>query len=132
MFTSFKDLDYSQLSHKTSLIKYLVCQKEVCPTTEREHLQGYVEFQKMMTYNQVKDCLGDDGIHLEKRLGSQQEAITYCTKSKTRKSGEVPFIIGKVSIKGERTDLTKAVEKLKKMTVQEVIEEEPGLLRYYR
>lgn len=132
MFTSFKEIDCQGLNHKTHLIKYLACQKEVCPTTQKEHWQGYVEFHKMMTHRQVKDCLGDDGIHLEKRLGSQQEAISYCTKSKTRKEGEVPFIIGKVSVKGERTDLKKAVEKLKEMTVQEVIEEDPGLIRYYR
>lgn len=135
MFTSFKDLDYSNLSlnHEKYHIRYMVCQKEVCPTTGKEHVQGYVEFQKMMTYNQVKSVLGDPEVHLEKRAGSQQQAIAYCTKDKTRKSGQVPFILGKnPAKKGERTDLSKAVSSLKTMSVQEVIEESPGLLRYYR
>lgn len=135
VFTSYIDLDYNSLNQnqKSRHIRYMVCQREICPTTNREHVQGYVEFDKMMTRNQVKESIGDPAAHLEKRLGSQQQAIDYCTKNNTRVEDSVPFILGEKAIMGERNDLKGALEAIKKKKpISEIIEEQPNLLRYYK
>lgn len=75
-FTSY-DLDAmgvlkDSISEKKE-IKYLVAQNEVCPTTERVHVQGYVQLTKAMRMAGVKKVLGDAAAHLEKRKGTHAE-----------------------------------------------------------
>lgn len=60
--------------------RYIVFGREVCPTTGRRHLQGYVEFENAKTMSAVKRCLGSDRMHLESRRGAQDQAIDYCKK----------------------------------------------------
>lgn len=65
-----------------------------------EHVQGYVEFGKRFDLLKVKRFLGHR-VHLERRLGTAEEAATYC-----RKDGE--FLEAGVISKpqsGRRTDL---------------------------
>nr|WAE42754.1 MAG: replication associated protein [Cressdnaviricota sp.] len=63
---------------------YIVYQKEVCPTTGREHWQGYAEAKEQLRLGTIKRRLGDQGIHVEQRRGSAREAREYCLKSNTR------------------------------------------------
>ena len=112
-------------------IGFLAHQMEECPKTKRLHLQGYVEFPKMTTLKQAKAILGDTTTHLERRRGSQEDALTYCTKLESRVPFLQPFIIGEKTKQGKRNDLKRAYEMLKeKKKLSEVIEEIPHMIRY--
>jgi len=50
-------------------IKYLCCQVERCPATEREHLQGYVEFTERVGLRTAKLRTGAATGHFEPRRG---------------------------------------------------------------
>lgn len=84
--------------------KYVIFGEEVCPTTGRNHLQGYFELFKkqgkktllidICNYNvSLKD------ISLQPRKGSQEQAVNYC-----KKDGKV-HEKGKAARPGSRTDL---------------------------
>lgn len=60
--------------------EYLVFGRETCPTTGRQHLQGYVEFKHQKTMSAVKAWMANNQLHLEKRSGTAKEAADYCKK----------------------------------------------------
>jgi predicted ATPase len=69
--------------------------------------------------------------HFEKRRGTQQEAIAYCTKPETRVDG--PFVEGTPAKQGERSDLDYAADLAKTAGVKRVAEEMPSqYLRYHK
>lgn len=51
--------------------------EEICPSTQRNHLQGYIEFHKKC---RPLECVKVKTIHWEKAKGNKQENIKYCTK----------------------------------------------------
>jgi Putative viral replication protein len=58
-------------------VTFFIMGKEICPTTGRKHLQGYVETKNMMR----PTALGwPKKIHWEKACGSRSANIAYCTK----------------------------------------------------
>ncbi|AUM61930.1 Rep [uncultured virus] len=63
---------------KTIDCQYLIYGREVAPTTGREHLQGYVHFGQPKTRLSVSKLL--PRAHLERRMGSIQQAVDYCKK----------------------------------------------------
>lgn len=107
--------DVSEESKKKLLslnVKLMVFQLEECPTTKKQHFQGYMEFNNPMPFNQIKRQF--PSIHLIKRApkASALHNYTYCTKDESRISG--PFIKGdwapilqkkKVNNQGKRNDL---------------------------
>lgn len=101
MFTSWRD----ETPNFTSKMWYQVYQREIAPKTGREHWQGYVEFNEPIGMNAAKIQLGEIICHLEPRKGSQQQAIAYCTKKETRKSGTHPITFGIPKNQGSRSDL---------------------------
>lgn len=143
MFTIFKNNEenfsqviqsLSQMEHNQGTynsLKFLVFQWEVTPSTGQLHAQGYAEFSKMTTLKQAKEILGCQTTHLEKRKGSQDDAINYCTKLDSRAPEQHPFIWGKKARQGERTDLQSALQDIKKKnkTIIEIIDEQPHLIR---
>lgn len=60
-------------------ISYVIYGRELAPRTGTKHLQGYVEFAKQVSFAQAKEALGSTA-HIERRRGTQEEAITYCKK----------------------------------------------------
>lgn len=52
---------------------------EECPTTKKKHLQGYLEFKFKHRPLECK-LLKDYKMHWEKRKGTEQKNIDYCTK----------------------------------------------------
>jgi len=61
-------------------LKYIVFQEEICPTTNRHHIQAYAEFTSPKTYKQIQKMLLCPRAHIENRRGSQEKAIAYCQK----------------------------------------------------
>jgi hypothetical protein len=80
--------------------------------------------------NSVKKALGDTSVHLERRIGSQQQAIAYVTKEDSRIEGTL-YEEGIKKCQGKRNDISEALEMLKEgRTLNEIIDEIPHILRY--
>lgn len=123
MFTSFKD----EAPFFTSKMWYQIYQREICPTTKKEHWQGYVECSYPMTLQTIKNHLGDKACHLEPRKGTQQQAIDYCSKDDTRKPGTKPITNGISKNQGSRSDLNSIVEAIESgATKKELLKEFKG------
>ena len=85
--------------------KYLVFQHEICPSSGKEHLQGYIEWPTTGRWNKINTIVGFNA-HIEKRRGTPQQAADYCKKEDTRKRGTQPFEAGVLSLgQGARSDL---------------------------
>lgn len=91
-----------------------VFQYEYCEITGRLHAQGYTEWLRPKSLNQMKELFEDPALHCEKRKSSTREkAIAYCCKRDTRVPGTEPFFIGAVEAKpGSRTDLEDARKRI--------------------
>lgn len=93
-------------------IKFATWQLEECPETKRLHLQGYIELKTSRRLSGTKSLFVGQSVHLERRKGTQQDAIDYCTKQDSRVAG--PWQLGSVATKqGERNDIKRAFELLK-------------------
>ncbi len=79
---------------------FLIWQQELGSLKTR-HLQGYAELSKKTRFTTI--CSWINGWHVEKRKGSQGQAIAYCTKTDTRVVG--PWDLGKPRKQGARNDL---------------------------
>ncbi len=85
-------------------MEYLVYQEEI-GESGTYHFQGYCEFTRQLSMIQAKDLLGGASVHLERRRGSQSEAIKYCKKDDTRVPHTEPYEFGEPRLQGKRIDL---------------------------
>lgn len=79
-------------------INYIIWGREICPTTGRRHLQGYLELPKIQRGSQVKRLFQPLSPEIDFRKGTQEQAIEYCqkdndweehgTKAATKKQGK--------------------------------------------
>lgn len=83
-------------------IKYLICQEEICPDTQRHHIQGYVEFKGQHLLSGVKEIFHDPALHVEKRRGTVSQACDYCRKADSAVPG-TQFEVGKCSASAQHT-----------------------------
>lgn len=76
-FTSFNDEEMNIIKdHHT--INYCIIAKEICPSTGRDHYQGYIETIKPTRLITLKKIFKTT--HFEPRKGTRDEAIKYCKK----------------------------------------------------
>ncbi|ALY05856.1 replication-associated protein [Ctenophore-associated circular virus 1] len=101
-FTEFGDPpDWDVVQHKLRFMAYGL---ETCPTTQREHYQGFAYAHKPMRWKAWKKLF--PRAHFEKMAGSFQDNVVYCSKqSSLIKFGEEPK-------QGERKDLIDLKRKL--------------------
>jgi len=100
--------------------KYCVFGKEVCPTTGRRHLQGYISWTNAQSLSAFSKRYGK--CHIEPARGTASENRVYCTKSGDfEEFGEMPS-------QGRRTDWIKVRDELKTKPVVDVLEEAPHLM----
>lgn len=59
--------------------KAICIYKEICPTTGKEHYQGYVRFPKPQRFSWWKNQFPN--VHVEFRKGSEEQAAEYCRKN---------------------------------------------------
>lgn len=110
-------------------ITYCVWQLEVCPSSGKEHLQGFVQFttKKRLSYCKTLSKTA----HWEPARGDVDSNYKYCTKTDTRKDG--PWSFGEPVKKGERSDLKRCMELIKGGTsVDSLLLEEPTALTHTR
>ena len=98
-FTSF-NLDFDPQA--TQAI-YGIYQREVCPDTGKEHLQGYLEFKQPTRLSKLKKF--DSQVHWESRKGTRDQARDYCRKEDTRKPDTDPIEFGEWRKAGKRNDI---------------------------
>ena len=92
------------------------------------HIQGYVELEQQKSLRSMRLQL--PGTHLEPRMGSQKQAIDYCSKKDTRIDG--PFQHGTPKHQGQRSDLNSIAERLRTEEIGDLLEEFPSqCIRYY-
>lgn len=118
-------------------VKYAVWQYEIAPTTQRKHIQGYVEFATNQTLNMLKEFLGIPTAHIENRQGTQAQARDYCMKQDTRHPGEGsgPFEYGtfKPVNPGKRNDLINACKVVKESSLGELVATQPDMyVKYHK
>jgi len=113
-------------------LRYHVWQMEICPTTNKPHLQGYLSFKTNQRFKKLKEE-GGDSFHWELRIGTHQQAAEYCKKVDTRVSEETDYEFGDIK-QGERTDLQNVELLVKKgMTESEIMMEEfTSFIKYNR
>lgn len=75
-FTSFEE----ELQYDEESMVYMVYGREVCPTTGKRHLQGFVSFKTKRKLGAVKKYLRDNKAHVEVSRGTIQQASDYCKK----------------------------------------------------
>lgn len=111
----FTDFDTSEEHQKNWLsyegLTYVIFGIETCPTTGRQHLQGYAEAEKQLSLLSLKKFA--PSAHFEARKGTPAEAITYC-----KKEGKY-FEHGETKRQGKRNDIT---------TVRQLIKEGSGMV----
>lgn len=113
---------------------YVVFGVETAPTTGTLHWQGYTEFEKVKRFGQVRALF--EGIHVEYRVGSQQQAIDYCKGLSAGKTpNEVVHEDGTptANVAGKRNDLSAAVDVFKEGGMSALAEELPDMvIKYHR
>lgn len=86
-------------------------QVECCPTTNRLHIQGFLQFDSPKRFAFVKKLHAT--AHWEASKGNFEDAFAYCTKEDTRVPGSLPRTWGSHPLgQGKRTDLDDAVATL--------------------
>lgn len=80
--------DFTDLLMLTPRVCFAAFQLEVAPTTGQQHLQCYIEFSTRVRMATIKALGGPFATaHLEKRIGTQKQAIAYCCKEESRAPG---------------------------------------------
>lgn len=92
-------------------VRYCIYQLEI-GESGTEHFQGYLELHKPQRIGWVQEhILGLETAHLERRMGTPEEAIRYCSKEDSRIEG--PWEYGKRPRgQGSRSDLMQVKELL--------------------
>ncbi len=86
-------------------MQYLVYQEEI-GESGTYHFQGYCEFKNPVRLTPAKDLLGGPTVHIERRRGTQAEAIAYCKKDDTRIDHTETIEEGTPHSQGTRTDIS--------------------------
>jgi hypothetical protein len=84
--------------------RFIIFQLEMGLESATRHVQGYVEFKTSMRFQKAKRMINAKA-HLERRRGSQQQAIDYCEKTETRLDGPWRYGTPATDGQGKRTDL---------------------------
>lgn len=82
-------------------MSYVIYGREIAPTTQSTHLQGYLELPKKLTLRRVKAMFLEmkEKPHLEIAKGSQKQNQDYCSKDGDWEEYGTPMQQGK------RTDI---------------------------
>lgn len=78
----FTSWDFNKLMKiKTHLFKNLIIGKEIAPTTNTIHYQGYCESHKEYDLASIKKLI-DNKAHFEIAYANENECIRYCNKER--------------------------------------------------
>lgn len=116
-------------------VSYAIWSEEI-GDSGTHHFQGYLEMSRSSSFNQVKKIPGLERAHLQRRMGTQAQAIAYASKSDdpTFISGPYEFGQPSVSAQGQRNDLLGIQAALRNgVPLSQIAEENFGaFVRYHR
>lgn len=133
-FTDFENVSlehweniYNHESNK-ECIRYMCFGLEVCPTTKKEHIQGWIQTTTKRRMGGIKRILRSKKIHVEACRGDEYDNDKYCSKDGKFKK------LGKFVSQGQRTDLEQMIDQLKqsKGNLTKVALENPETYCRYR
>ena len=79
-------------------LTYFVAQAEICPTTKRLHIQGYIELKERWTFHRVQEKVFKaylpSHVHCTAARGTAAQNRAYCTKDDSRVPGTDPVEVG--------------------------------------
>lgn len=130
-FTESIEADQGEAKPK---IRYIIFQHECGAAGSTHHLQGYIELNVTMRMSAVKTLLSERTLHLEKRMGTREQARAYCTKDDTVVDVNHRFEYGEFGSggQGKRNDITLFIEELKSCGSHlRAAEKYPGVLLKY-
>ncbi len=90
----------------TIVCMYIVYQEEICPETERRHIQGYVYFANGKSLETVRNSFEGADIRLAHKSAEVNKA--YCTKIESRRPGGRTRERGIMPEQGARHDINDA------------------------
>lgn len=127
-FTTFNmNLDIENIYNKNDCIKYICAGREKCPTTGKEHLQGWIQFKIQKSIKTVKKTCEDGTMHLEAMKGNEFENDRYC-----KKEGNFKFFGKHTGGQGHRSDLDEVCDKIiKGVPMSNIAKEHPRLVVQY-
>ncbi len=105
-------------------VKYLVFQRELATTTEREHVQGYIHFSGQKRRFAVNKVLSLKDTHLEVAKGSPSSNRAYCTLDAKRQPGTEYFEHGECP-GGQGSRLAIVAASIKEQGLNATIEANP-------
>lgn len=122
---------------------YCVAGAELCPSTGRLHMQGFIQCSKPKLASTVQKVLQDPTCHMEVARGTAQSNYDYCTKTGTKASeskckfpGAEPFVWGEMRETEGGAPTTLEVfgaALVEGKPLKEIAQESPGtFLRYSR
>lgn len=123
-FTMFGDLNEIEIKLKALPVQYIVFGREFCPTTGKEHIQGYLYHGEKKTRGAlVKKLAGSYRL----ARGSPQENAKYC-----KKDGRSIYENGIQPVMGARTDLHVVAEEIRDgASLKDVADNHPGMFVQY-
>lgn len=117
-FTLWKmDINWEELKEDYSdIIRYLVVQKELTPTTNKEHWQGAIHMRNACRMNKIRRLFnlgkGADSGDIRPQMGNNKQVRDYCLKARTSLGFQFEF--GKPSLQGIREDIEDIKKRIEK------------------
>jgi hypothetical protein len=119
---AFTDYDVSE-ERKAWLLEldcqYIVFQLEICPKSQRPHLQGFVQFKKRLRRPGVNRAM-ESKMHVGSRWKTVDEAADYCKKEESRAPGSEsgPWESGTRQCQGNRKGEGSKLDAIQKMILE--------------
>lgn len=115
----WRDNFKTEIERYKERIGFCVWQMELCPQTDRIHMQGHLNVKPKQRFSTVKRMLGNS-VHLAGFAPGtggdlhKKNNVQYCQKAETRVEG--PWVVGEIPkcFQGRRTDISAAVDDIKK------------------
>lgn len=123
---------YSRLEVNTDGMQYLVVQLEKGSKTGREHLQGFVQFNKVVRPTLLSRLFNVEQHAFRRATGNAVQNQKYCTKDSDRVQGTSPVEIGiPPGGQGTRSDLKRMADKIEEDGLESAIDEYPHTFVQY-
>ena len=138
---TFTDFTQTSINYDPDTMKLLMYATELCPDTNRQHLQGYVTFMNKTSLKMAKKHLNNPSIHLEQAIADYQHNLSYIQgpydkDGKTKPVNDTFIQYGDPprTNQGKRNDLQDLCQQLKDstITIQDIIDTQPGKYHLYR
>ena len=130
LFTLYQyDRHLLALRNEATKATYAVWGYEICPDTNRPHLQGYIHYENQHSLGKFSKTFNN--CFVQRPNGTPRQNREYCLKIRPsdKKPNDKFEEFGELPVQGERTDWKAAVEALKGGSdVTAVVEDQPQLL----